>query len=124
MAIEVAPAAVSTAAWFAIHGRSIDTVTAFLAGYGMLMVLAQLRLLPAYLRLKFMPTFWAFTFSWAAVVGSAIVWLQSTQPAGYRSWQYVLAAALTAFIGAIAIRTVIALSRHQYLMGTWQATTA
>jgi tellurite resistance protein len=63
MAIEVAPAAVSTAVWFAIHGRSIDTVTAFLAGYGMLMVLAQLRLLPAYLRLKFMPTFWAFTFS-------------------------------------------------------------
>jgi tellurite resistance protein len=115
MAIEVAPAAVSTAAWFAIHGRSIDTITAFLAGYGMLMVLAQLRLLPAYLRLKFMPTFWAFTFSWAAVVGSAILWLQSTQPAGYRVWQYVLAAALTAFIGAIAIRTVIALSRHQYL---------
>ena len=115
MAIEVAPAAVSTAAWFAIHGRSIDPVTAFLAGYGMLMVLAQLRLLPAYLRLKFMPTFWAFTFSWAAVVGSAILWLQSTQPTGYRSWQYVLAAALTAFIGAIAIRTVIALSRHQYL---------
>jgi tellurite resistance protein len=117
MAIEVAPAAVSTAAWFAIHGRSIDTVTAFLAGYGVLMVLAQLRLLPAYLRLKFMPTFWAFTFSWAAVVGSAILWLQSTQPAGYRSWQYVLAAALTAFIGAIAIRTLIAHSRHQYLPG-------
>ena len=55
MAIEVAPAAVSTAAWFAIHGRGIDIVTAFLAGYGMLMVLAQLRLRPAYLRLKFMP---------------------------------------------------------------------
>ena len=56
MAIEVAPAAASAAAWFAIHGRSIDTVTALLAGYGMLMVLAQLRLLPVYLRLKFMPT--------------------------------------------------------------------
>jgi tellurite resistance protein len=80
-------------------------------------VLAQLRLLPAYLRLKFMPTFWAFTFSWAAVVGSAILWLQSTQPAAYRIWRYVLAAALTAFIGAIAIRTLIAHSRRQYLPG-------
>jgi hypothetical protein len=59
-------------------------------------------------------TLWAFPFSWAAAVGSAILWLQSTQPAGYRSWPYVLAAALTAFVSAIAIRTVIALSR-QYL---------
>jgi tellurite resistance protein len=109
------PGAVSTAAWFALHGRSIDIVTAFLAGYGILMVLAQLRLLPAYLRLSFMPTFWAFTFSWAAVAGSAVLWLQSTQPVGYRSWQYVLAAAITALIGGIALRTVIALSRHQYL---------
>jgi tellurite resistance protein len=115
LAIEVAPAAVTTLAWFAIHGDHIDTVTAFLAGYGMLMVLAQLRLLPAYLRLSFVPGFWAFTFSWAAVVTASIVWLQSTQPAGYRVWQYVLIAAITALVGGIAIRTVIAIGRHQFL---------
>jgi tellurite resistance protein len=113
----LAPAAVTSLAWFAIHGDHIDAVTAFLAGYGMLMVLAQLRLLPAYLRLTFMPSFWAFTFSWAAVATTGIVWLQSAHPAGYRVWQYVLIAAITALVGGIAIRTVIAISRHQFLPG-------
>jgi tellurite resistance protein len=79
------------------------------------MVLAQLRLLPAYRRLTFMPSFWAFTFSWAAVATAGIAWLQGTQPAGYRVWQYVLAAAITAFIGGIAVRTVVAIGRHQFL---------
>jgi tellurite resistance protein len=115
MAIEVAPAAVASLAWFAIHGTGIDTVAALLAGYGTLMVLAQLRMLPAYLRLKFMPTMWAFTFSWAAVAAAGLIWLQSTQPAGYRVWQYVIAAAITAFIGGIAVRTVIAIGRRQLL---------
>jgi tellurite resistance protein len=115
MAIEVAPAAVASLAWFAIHGERIDMVTAFLAGYGILMVVAQLRLLPTYVRLPFMPSTWAFTFSWAAVAAAAIIWLQSIQPAGYRIWQYVIIAAITAFIGGIAVRTVIAICRHQFL---------
>jgi tellurite resistance protein len=115
MAIEVAPAAVASLAWFAIHGTRIDMIAAFLAGYGILMVIAQLRLLPAYLRLPFMPSTWAFTFSWAAVAAAAIIWLQGTQPAGYRVWQYVLIAAITALIGGIAIRTVVAISRRQLL---------
>jgi len=115
MAIEVAPAAVASLAWFAIHGARIDMVTAFLGGYGVLMVIAQLRLLPAYLRLPFMPSTWAFTFSWAAVAAAAIVWLQSAAPTGYRAWQYVIIAAVTALIGGIAIRTVIAIGRRQFL---------
>src|SRR5579875_1995234 len=54
LAIEVAPAAVASLAHFAQNGDRVDTVAAFLAGYGALMVLAQLRLLPAFLRLRFM----------------------------------------------------------------------
>jgi tellurite resistance protein len=115
MAIEVAPAAVATLAWFAIHGDRVDAVTAVLAGYGALMILAQLRLLPLYLRLTFMPSFWAFTFSWAAVATAGIIWLQSTRPAGYRAWQYVVIAAVTILIGGIAGRTVIAIGRRQFL---------
>jgi tellurite resistance protein len=115
MAIEVAPAAVASLAWFAIHGPRIDVVIALFGGYGVLMVIAQLRLLPVYLRLTFMPSMWSFTFSWAAVAAAAIIWLQSAAPTGYRVWQYVLIAAVTALIGGIAIRTVIALSRHELL---------
>ena len=115
LAIEVAPAAVASLAWFALHGPGIDLVAAFLVGYGLLMVLVQLRLLPAYLRLPFMPSTWSFTFSWAAVVTVALTWLQDTKVSGYRAWQYVLAAAITALIGGIAVRTVVALGRRLLL---------
>lgn len=67
LAIEVAPAAVASQAYFALYGDRVDTVVALLGGYGLLMALAQIRLLPVYLRLPFMPSTWSFTFSWAAV---------------------------------------------------------
>jgi tellurite resistance protein len=117
LAIEVAPAAVAGLAWFQIDGPRLDVVAAFLAGYGLLMVLAQLRLLPMFLRLPFMPSTWAFTFSWAAVATVALIWLQDGQVAGYRVWQYLVLAAITLLIGGIAARTVIALARRQLLPG-------
>ena len=115
LAIEVAPAAVASLAWFALNGGRIDVVTAFLAGYGLLMVIAQLRLLPAYLRLPFMPSTWSFTFSWAAVATVGLVWLQATHVTGYRAWQDVLTAAITLLIGGIAVRTLAALRRRELL---------
>jgi tellurite resistance protein len=115
LAIEVAPPAVASLAWFALRGDRIDVVAAVLAGYGVLMVLAQLPLLPAYLRLPFMPSTWSFTFSWAAVVTVALVWLQDGQPLGYGAWQYLLAVAITLLVGGIAVRTAVALGRRQLL---------
>lgn len=114
-AIEVAPAAVASLAWFALNGGHVDSVAALLGGYGLLMVLAQLRLLPPYLRLRFMPSTWAFTFSWAAVATAGLRWLQALRPAGATAWQYLVLALITALIAAIAIRTVIALARGQLL---------
>ena len=78
LAIEVAPAATAFLALLAINGNRINAEAAAIAGYGVLMALAQVRLVPAYLRLKFAPSFWAFTFGWAAVASSAIRW--STTP--------------------------------------------
>ncbi len=115
LAIEVAPAAVASAAWFGIHGARVDAVAAALAGYGVLMVVAQLRLAPAYRRLPFMPSTWAFTFSWAAVAGVTLVWLQATHVTGYRVWQYLVLTLITALVAAIAARTMLALGRGQLL---------
>jgi tellurite resistance protein len=115
LAIEVAPAAVATLAYLDAHGNRVDAVVAFLGGYGLLMVLAQLRLLPAYLRLPFMPSTWAFTFSWAAVASAALRWLQDLRPAGHLAWQYVVLAAITVLIAGIAARTVVAVYRGQLL---------
>jgi tellurite resistance protein len=113
IAIEVAPAAVATFAWFVIDGHRVDTVVQLLAGYGLLMVVSQLRLLPAYRRLSFTPSFWAFTFSWAAVTFAGLFWLGVTHPTGWRAESYVALALISAFVGAIAIRTGVALQRGQ-----------
>lgn len=110
LAIEVAPAAVATLAWFALQDGDIDAVAQFLAGYGVLMVLAQLRLLPLYRRLRFSIGFWAFTFAWAAVASVAVHWLAGTRPPGYAAWAYLVLAAITALVGAIAVRSVAALA--------------
>jgi tellurite resistance protein len=115
LAIEVAPAAVASVAYFALNGGRIDTVAAFLGGYGLLMALAQVRLLPTYARLPFMPSTWAFTFSWAAVATAATYWLNDIRPGGYRVYEYLLLAAISALVGAIAIRTVLAVVRRQLI---------
>src|SRR5579875_735263 len=106
--IEVAPAAVASLAWFDNHGDHLDAVTALLTGYGLLMVLAQLRLLPAYRRLPFMPGTWSFAFSWSAVASAALHWLNDTRPSGYQAEEYLLVAAISVLISAIAARTTIA----------------
>jgi tellurite resistance protein len=90
-------------------------VVRLLAGYGLLMVIAQVRLLPAYLRLSFTPGFWAFTFSWSAVAAAGMFWLGVAHPTGWRAESYVALALISAFIGAIAVRTVVALRRRQFL---------
>jgi tellurite resistance protein len=109
LAIEVAPAAVASLAWFALHGGAVDAVAQFLAGYGVLMALAQLRLLPVFLRLRFSIGFWAFTFAWAAVASVVLHWLVTTTPPGHVLWSWVVLAAVTVLIGAIAGRSAVAL---------------
>ncbi|MBV8997608.1 MAG: hypothetical protein JO304_01015, partial [Solirubrobacterales bacterium] len=115
IAIEIAPAAAATLAYLSIHGDHINAVAAGLGGYGLLMALAQIRLLPAYRRLAFGLGFWAFTFSWAIVTTAGLHWLADQHPAGWRTWSYLVLAAITLLVGAIAARTVIALRRGQLL---------
>jgi tellurite resistance protein len=79
------------------------------------MALAQVRLLPAYARPPFMPSTWAFTFSWAAVATVATYWLNDIRPGGYRVGEYLVLAAISALIGGIAIRTLLAVGRRQLM---------
>ena len=111
LAIEVAPAPVANLAWFALGDGAIDEVAQFLAGYGVLMVLAQFRLLPAFLQLHFSVGFWAFTFAWTAVASATLQWITETRPAGSTLWAWLVLAAITALVGGIAVRTTYALAR-------------
>ncbi|EWM18184.1 C4-dicarboxylate transporter [Kutzneria sp. 744] len=115
IAIEVAPAAVASNAYFALFGERVDVPAALLGGYGLLMVLAQLRILPRYLKLRFGAGFWAFAFAWASVATAVLHWLNWEHPAGQAVWAYLVLAAITALVAGIAVRTVVAVVRDTLL---------
>jgi tellurite resistance protein len=115
MAIELAPAAVAGNAYFLIHPGPPDLLLLGLSGYAALMLIAQIRLLPLYRSLSFTPGFWAFTFPPANMALFALRWLDLEHPAGSRAYAWMLVAAITALVGAIAARTILAAARGQLL---------
>jgi tellurite resistance protein len=115
MAIELAPAAVAGNAYFLIHPGRPDLLLLGLAGYGALMTVAQLRLLPLYRTLSFSPSFWSFTFPPANMALFALRWLQLEHPRGETVYAWLLVAAVSALVGSIAARTVVAVARGQLL---------
>jgi tellurite resistance protein len=118
IAIEVAPPVVAGSAWFALNGGRVDDVALGLAGYALLMVLVQLRLLPLYRTVPFGPGLWAFSFSYAAVFTAAIHWLSVGRTADARTWAAVLLAVLTAAFAVLVVRTAIAVARGTFLPRT------
>jgi tellurite resistance protein len=115
LAIEVAPPVVAGNAWFALNGGHVDGVALGLAGYALLMVMVQLRLIPLYRTVPFGPAFWAFSFSYAAVFTDAIRWLTVEHPAHARTWTTVLLIVATLALASLAVRTIVALSRRSFL---------
>jgi tellurite resistance protein len=115
LAIEVAPPAVASQAYFAINGGRLDAFAAALAGYGLLMVIVQIRLLPAFVRLKFSTSTWAFTFSWAAVASVTLTWIDDGAPDGHVVYTYLVLVAVTVLVGGIALRTAVAIAHRNLL---------
>jgi tellurite resistance protein len=115
MAIEVAPPVVAGNAWFVINGGRLDWVVFALTGYGALMVMVQIRLIPAYRRAPFGVGTWAFSFSYAAVFGFALHWVRADQLAGERVWTYTLLAVVTLAFAALLTRTGLALRAGRFL---------
>ncbi|MFF3559499.1 TDT family transporter [Streptomyces sp. NPDC002574] len=113
LAIEIVPAGTASVACFALNDNRIDRLSAVLAGYCLLMILTQIRLLPLFLSLSFTPGFWAFTFSWTTVATTALHWINRGRPPGGIIACYLVLTAATVLVGAIAFRTVIAMTRHQ-----------
>lgn len=114
LAIEVGPPALAGIAYATMTGGATDTVAYALAGYTILMVLVQLRLVPLYLRLRFSPAFWVFTFAYGATAADTLLWISLKHPAGATVYAALLLAAITAFIAAIAARTLVAVRRRQF----------
>ena len=115
IAIEVAPPVVAGNAWFVINGGHVDAIGAGLAGYAVLMILIQVRLIPVYRRVRFGPGWLAFSFSYAAAFTVAVNWLAAEDVPGRRIWTAALLGVLTLGIGALTIPTVRRLVAGTYL---------
>jgi tellurite resistance protein len=78
------------------------------------MIVVQLRLIPMYRQLSFSPGFWSFTFPTAAVALYAVQWLQIGNPGALVPFTAIVVGIATAIIGAVAARSLLAISRHQF----------
>jgi tellurite resistance protein len=115
MAILIAPPIVASNAWFAINGGRADGIALGLAGYALLMAMVQLGLIPAYRTVPFGPGWWSYSFPFAATAVNAILWL-NVEDAQHRDvWTYLILAIITAFIGYLAVRTLIRLIHRDFL---------
>jgi tellurite resistance protein len=112
IAIQIAPPAVASTAYLALHGQRIDPFLLGLGGFCLLMVLAQVRLLRVYWRVPFFPNWWGFAFPFAAVTELAVRWLALEHPAGQRTYAALLTSAISAFICAIAIASLVTIARR------------
>lgn len=114
IAIELAPPVVAGNAWFQITGDRVDPLALGLAGYALLMVVVQLRLIPLYRRAPFGPGWWSFAFSYAAAFVVAIRWLAALQAPQQLALTYALLLVVTAGMGALVARTVRHVARGTY----------
>jgi tellurite resistance protein len=115
LAIEIGPPAVAALAYFALDGSATGPIAYGLGGYGALMVLVQIRLVPVYLRLPFTAGFWSFTFPNAAAAAGLLDWLARARPAGTTGYAISAISAVTLLIAAIAVRSGLALLRGDLL---------
>jgi tellurite resistance protein len=102
-------------AYFAITGGKTDFLAHALAGYAVLMAVVQVRMLPRFLRLRFAPGFWAFTFSLGATATYALEWIALCRPSGATGYAIVIITAITAFVAVIAARTIGLIRRGDLL---------
>jgi tellurite resistance protein len=115
IAIELAPPVVAADSWFGINGGRVDTTVAVISGFAVLMLLAQLRLIPVYRTAPFGPAYWAFSFPAAAAVTCGLRWLGAEHVPGATGLGYALVGVLSAGVLLLAARTVTALMNGTFL---------
>ncbi|MEV6205790.1 TDT family transporter [Kitasatospora sp. NPDC051914] len=122
-AIEAAPPAVAGSAYLVMTGGRFDVLSWSLLGCTVLAVLVQARMFGAYRAAPFGPPWWSVTFTSSAVAGLALRWLFGFRPAGFREYSYLVLAAASLLVGAVAAATVVALCRGSFLMRPAEAAT-
>ena len=115
LAIELAPPVIAGLAWFQLNQGQVDLVALGLAGYAVLVILVQIRLITLYRSIPFGPAWWAFSFPYAAAVGYAIRWINTGDAAPSSTWTWALLIIVNLAAGALIIRTIAALVGGRFL---------
>ncbi|MCC9157910.1 TDT family transporter [Streptomyces parvulus] len=106
----LAAAATTNLAWLIAHSGRLQETQQLLTGVLVVMVLAQVFLLPEYRRLRFTQAWWIFTFPLAATANYTVRWMAAAHVPGWNIWAWSALLLATAFILYVAVRTVSALS--------------
>jgi len=114
LAVEVAPPVVGGNAYFSLNGGKADTVAYMLAGYALLMVLVQLRMVPVYLKLRFSMGWWALAFTFAATASYTLRWIRLDQLGVAEGLSYLVLGVISVLIAGIAIRSLVLLWRFLF----------
>jgi tellurite resistance protein len=107
LSVLVSAPATAGIAWFVLRGGSLDVIEYALLGVLFLMIAAQVSLIPVYRKLKFTPTFWAFTFPSAASANIIVRWLGAAHYVAWEAWSWAVTAAATGIIAGIAVATIV-----------------
>jgi tellurite resistance protein len=115
LAMELAPPALAGNAYVSLMGGRADLVVCLFLGYGLLMLLVQLCLLPVYRKLSFALSFWSFTFPFAALTAYVLRWTHLRHLDGSLWLRGLGLTAVTLLISWIAWRSLRFLRADQLL---------
>jgi tellurite resistance protein len=104
----LAAPATASVAWMVSHPGPMGALQLGLTGVLVIMLLMQVFLLGEYRRLSFSPLFWVFTFPVATTANYAVRWFAASNLPGRETYSWIILALATAFIMAIAARSVVA----------------
>jgi tellurite resistance protein len=115
MAIQLAAPALAGNTYLVVFHR-FDGYAITLAAITVVMGLVEVALIPYYRRAQFGPAFWVTSFSYATTDTLALRWIIHGRPVGTDAWRAVTLAPVTGMIVLLAVATVRAIDRGQFLL--------
>jgi tellurite resistance protein len=106
LGIQLAPPAVGAVAWLAVNGGVPDMAAHILVGYGLMMALLLLRLLPWIMEQPFSVSYWGFTFGATALAIAPIRMAAHGDTGAIALLAPYLFAAANIVVGLIALGTL------------------
>ncbi|MCK1391217.1 dicarboxylate transporter/tellurite-resistance protein TehA [Bradyrhizobium sp. 1] len=106
LGIQLAPPAVGAVAWLAVNGGVPDMAAHILVGYGLMMALLLLRLLPWIMEQPFSVSYWGFTFGATALAIAPIRMAGHGDTGAIALLAPCLFAAANIVVGLIALGTL------------------